>query len=145
MTISSQPDEKQPWRIHETSVSPIPDPLWPAQWPPQRSRIMWRRPPDTDLQSLMEAVPGDTAEDSRAQRNELLYSILDALDSLDDRSRYIFDAWTYQRLSIRKIAVQFGVSKSALHRELVCIRRRLQLALDTCPTVRLHLRNHDHA
>jgi RNA polymerase sigma factor (sigma-70 family) len=104
---------------------------------------MWRRAPDTELQALMEAVPGETTEDSRASRYDLLYAILDALDSLSEREQYIFAAHTYERLSIRKIAVQLGCSKSAMHRELVGIRNRLQALLDISPTVRLHLRYHD--
>lgn len=101
---------------------------------------MWRRAPDSELQALMESVPGETVEDSRDERYELLHAVLDALDSLSEREQYIFAAHTYERLSIRKIALLLGCSKSAMHRELCGIRNRLQCLLDSQTSVELHLR-----
>lgn len=160
-----QEDEKEKWRIREISVNPfdfVPafgeaegsdrpphDSTWMPAWSFAHPtfavyrRPMWNRAPETNYEALMQTPPGRDPETSRDARLELLRIIHDALETLDAREVAIFDAWTYQRLSIRKIAALMGTSKSSMHRELTSIRNRLQAILDTHPTVRLHLEHHD--
>lgn len=68
-------------------------------------------------EALMQAVPGGEPDLSQGELLHLRDVIQDALDEvLNERERYIFDAISTERVSVRQVAKRLSLSKSQTHR-----------------------------
>jgi hypothetical protein len=68
--------------------------------------------PDTPIQALMEAAPGDTPIESLEELQPLRELIVDAIDSLTEQQRFIVDAVNSERISLAELGTRLGVSKT---------------------------------
>lgn len=95
--------------------------------------------PDTIVQALMQCAPGDVPETSKEELAALRPILVDAIDALPDRDRYIFDRLIIERVSLRALSKQLGLSKTHLQRERVRITRVLQQELLQHPLITYYL------
>lgn len=88
-----------------------------------------RNRPETDMQALMEAAPFEEPEVSKAENLPLKDAIADAIDQLDDRSRWVFEKVHYEGYSLRELEPILSLSKSQVHRIYQNAVAQLQTAL----------------
>ena len=91
--------------------------------------------PETPLQALMEAAPGDTPERSREEIQEIREAVADCLAVVSDKDRFIIEAKDIEGLSYRKLAVRLGCSKSQAEREHKEAYTRLGRYLNAHPII----------
>jgi RNA polymerase sigma factor (sigma-70 family) len=72
--------------------------------------------PVTPIQALMEAGIGDTPERSLVELQVLREAVVDCFDQLDEQSKFVLEAWFFERITIRQLAVRLGLKKSRTHR-----------------------------
>ena len=83
--------------------------------------------PETDLQALMEAAPFEEPHTSQESVAGLREQLADAIDKLEPRLRWIFEARTFRGLSVREVGRELNLSKSyvdRLHRQAVDVLQR---------------------
>lgn len=102
------------------------------------SRALGYRP-DTPMEALMSVAPQEPIERSRMEALALRETLVDAIDELPERDRWIFDALMVEGLSIRVVARQLALSKSFVHRERDRILRTLRGRLQGEPIVAAYL------
>lgn len=88
----------------------------------------------------MQCAPGqepDTPRDSLLPLRDILQ---DAIDKLDPREQWIFDALVTRRLSLRQCARELSLSKTHVHRELGAITEKLRGILLESEEIRSYLR-----
>lgn len=109
---------------HTRRVSPFSDD-WENVWEPRavarqgsHYQAGGRAPerPDTPMQALMEAAPFEDPEVSKLENLPLKDAIADAIDSLDDRSRFIFEKVHYEGYAVRELEGLMSLSKTQVHR-----------------------------
>lgn len=74
------------------------------------------RMPETDIQALMEAPPHTDPETSLESSEHLREVLADAIDQLEPRLKWIFEARHYEGMSIRQIGLQLNLTKSYIDR-----------------------------
>lgn len=72
--------------------------------------------PDTDAQALMEARPFREPATSKESSAHLRDRIADAIDGLEPRLRWIFEARYYRGLSVRDVGRELNLAKSHVDR-----------------------------
>lgn len=87
-----------------------------SQFDYDRSTILVGRRPVNAMAALMECAPGHEPDNSRDELLEQREALNDALDALDARSRFIFDAIVVERRSVREVGRRLSLSKSHIHR-----------------------------
>jgi RNA polymerase sigma factor (sigma-70 family) len=92
-------------------------------------------------QALMEAPPHTEAVTSQQERHELRTVLNDAVESLGDEDRWIWEARVHRRISMRAIGRELAIPKSTVARRLVLIQEKLAAQLADNPTVREHMEN----
>ncbi len=91
------------------------------------------------LQALMECAPHQSPQWSKAELYTLREAIADAIDDLEPRERFIFDACVIERKAIRHVAAELSLTKSYVHRILHCARAKLAIALSEVPVIQEYL------
>jgi len=98
-----------------------------------------RQTPWDPIQALMECAPGDEPAVSKLELLALREAIADAIDALGERERWIVNALMVERLSLRSVARQLGMSKTFV----AWLRDRaigqLRCTLSNSPAVQAHL------
>lgn len=117
---------------HESAFSPDYGPAFERSNGIHRTRhAAGSRPPSpfTDMQALMEAMPHEEPEESKTAALELRERLGEAVDGLEERQRWIFEAHHYRGLSFRQIARELSISKTTADRvfrdALTHLRERL--------------------
>lgn len=82
--------------------------------------------PETDLQALMQARPFEEPATSLEHTSAVRDRIVDALEALPDRQRWIFEARTFRGLSVRQVAAELNLSKSYVDRIHKAAQKQLQ-------------------
>jgi len=77
---------------------------------------MFRRPPETPLQALMEADFGCEPEESAEELEPYREIVASAVALLDEELQWVIDGVYSEQLSLQKIADQMGVSKTHIFR-----------------------------
>lgn len=72
--------------------------------------------PYTESQAIMEAPPGAPIPKSHEEGHDQHERIVDAIDRLDSRSRYIFDALALGQGSLRSVGKELSLSKTQIDR-----------------------------
>lgn len=70
--------------------------------------------PESFVQALMETAPGHQPATSIEETSELYLRLADAVESLPDRERWVFERHHYEGLSFREIAPMMGLKKSTV-------------------------------
>jgi RNA polymerase sigma factor (sigma-70 family) len=74
------------------------------------------RVPETAMQALMEARPHEEPTTSLEESAPLRERLVDAVDSLEPRLKWIFEARYYRGMSVREIGRELSLSKSYVDR-----------------------------
>lgn len=93
------------------------DPREAKDWPEGALReTTFTRRPETPIEALLETTPGETPETSTQEIAELREAIIDAIDDLPPRLRFVIDALNSERLSLQQLARRMNISKTHAHR-----------------------------
>lgn len=105
-------------------------PYDPQNQPRRGARNLACAVPENHHAAIMEAAPHAHVPTSRAELLTLRETLADAVDALDPRKRWVFNACIVERLPLRTVAAQLGLSKSYVHRlretALVELRQALE-------------------
>lgn len=66
--------------------------------------------PDTDMQALMEAAPGDQIEESKTELQILREAVVDCIDTLSEKDRFVIDAMNSERIRLEDLAERMNIS-----------------------------------
>ena len=100
------------WRRHTPA-----DPLEAKDWPKGTLReTTFTRRPETALQALLETAPGETPEISVEELEGIQTAVIDAIERLEPRLRFVVDAINSERLSLAQLGRRMGISKTHAHR-----------------------------
>lgn len=91
------------------------------------------------LAALMEAAPGHEPEPTADELLPLREAIQDALEDLDERERFVFDALYVERLSLRHLGRVLSLSKTQVARVRDEATAKLRERLQGHPLVQAHL------
>lgn len=95
--------------------------------------------PATELQALMETAPGDTPQESLEAQQPLSDELADAIEAMDGRLRWVFQAHVNRGLSFRAIGRELGLSKSRAHELYVTAQQELARLLQDAPVTQSRL------
>jgi RNA polymerase sigma factor (sigma-70 family) len=98
------------------------------------------RRPETRLQAVMEAPHGHEPAESDEDAAELLTVLQDAIEAMDERDRWIFEAVHYRRMSVRQLGRELSLSKTHVHRLYLDITARLAASLANDPIIKERLK-----
>ena len=116
------------------------DPLESETWPAHvLGETTFSRKPDTAIEALMEAAPGEPVEESLEELHDLREAVIDAVERLDPKYRFVIDAINSERLSLAQLANRMGISKTHAHRLQTQAFAQLRADLSTDTTVRRRL------
>jgi len=96
--------------------------------------------PFSAAEALMSSAPFDEPEESVMEQLELRDVLADALDTLDEEERWIFDMLVVVRLSLRFVGRVVGIPKTTLARRRDKVIAKLQQQLLESPEVRNRVR-----
>ena len=102
-----------PWPLGAPQDDDTPQGAAKANGPVQG--VMWPRPPDTDLQALMEAAPGESPAKSATADLAVGEVLAEAIEAMPERLRWVFQAHHNRGLSFRQIADEIGLGKTWVH------------------------------
>lgn len=90
--------------------------------------------------ALMACAPNDVPQQSQEELLPLREVICDAIDRLTPEDRFVVEALTIERLSLRQLAVVLGVSKSSVANYRDRAMALLRVELENDPLVISHLK-----
>ena len=107
----------------------------------QRGTV-WQSRAATDLELLMQEVPGSIAAAPQASlesTHRLKEALADAIEALNEEDQWIINCLLIEGLSLRVTGRVLGIPKTSLARRRDRIKRQLMLSLVDSPDVRRHL------
>jgi len=107
----------------------------------QRGTV-WQPRASTDLELLMQEVPGSVAAAPQASlesTHRLKEALADAIEALSEEDQWSINCLLIEGLSLRVTGRVLGIPKTSLARRRDRIKRRLMLLLMDSPDVRRHL------
>ena len=107
----------------------------------QRGTV-WQSRASTDLELLMQEVPGSIAAAPQASlesTHRLKEALADAIEALNEEDQWIINCLLIEGLSLRVTGRVLGIPKTSLARRRDRIKRQLMLSLVDSPDVRRHL------
>lgn len=124
-----------PWSLATPAVSVE------AQERPDPAGLLWVRRPETDLVAMMQAAPGAAEVESVESQDALADELADAVEQMDERLRWVFQAHVNRGLSFSQIAVEIGMSKSRAHELYQLAQAELIALLRDAPITQERLGN----
>ena len=113
---------------------------WPLENQPSTAAVAHATTrPETALEALMQCSPGQEPLPSRDEMLPLRDILADAIESLEPREQWIFDAIFCRKLSLRQLSQELQLSKTHLARDRDQIKEKLQRMLLEHPTIREYL------
>lgn len=94
-----------------------------------------RRQPDTPIEALMAAAPGDEPEESFQESLGFREAIAEAIDSLPEQDRFVIEAVFFECISLEELGSRLGVSKTHAWRLRNAALKRLEQLLISSPVV----------
>ena len=107
----------------------------------QRGTV-WQPRASTDLELLMQEVPGSIAAAPQASlesTHRLKEALADAIEALNEEDQWIINCLLIEGLSLRVTGRVLSIPKTSLARRRDRIKRQLMLSLVDSPDVRRHL------
>lgn len=80
------------------------------------SYVSTPRIPETELQALMESAPFEEPRTSLESGEVIREKLANAIDELDPRLKWIFEAKHYRGMSVRQIGLELNLAKSYVDR-----------------------------
>jgi DNA-directed RNA polymerase sigma subunit (sigma70/sigma32) len=97
------------------------------------------RLPQTPIQALMEAAPGDEPEQSLAEIQPLREAVAECIERLGEQDRYVIDAINSERVSLQELGDRLGVSRMHASRLRDAAFDRLRAVMVEHPAIRQRL------
>jgi RNA polymerase sigma factor (sigma-70 family) len=94
-----------------------------------------RRRPDTPIEALMSAAPGDEPEQSFQESMALQDAIGAAVDGLEEQDRFVIEAVFFECVSLEELGRRLGVSKTHAWRLRNSALKKLEKLLVCSPVV----------
>lgn len=110
-------------------------PKWEQLGLPADNWLREHKRPDTPLEALMSAAPGDVEQQSQIELLALKEAIGEAFEVLTAEETWVFDAVVIEGLSYRTVGRQLNTSKSSVFRTKNRAVRKLRMALENHPAV----------
>lgn len=110
-------------------------PKWEHLGLPDDNWLRGTKRPDTPMEALMSAAPGDVEQQSQMELLALKEAIADAFAVLTAEETWVFDAVVIEGLSYRTVGRQLNTSKSSVFRTKNRAVRKLRMQLKNHPAV----------
>ena len=101
------------------------------------------RRPETPLEALMQAAPGEDIRESVAELQPFREAVAGCIDKLDAQDRFIIDAVNTEMVSLEELGKRLGVTKTHAWRLRNSAMDNLRKIMLQDPTVLERLRNND--
>ena len=101
------------------------------------------RRPETPLEALMQAAPGEDIRESVIELQPFREAVADCIDKLDAQDRFIIDAVNTEMVSLEELGKRLGVTKTHAWRLRNSAMDNLRKIMLQDPTVLERLRNND--
>lgn len=102
-----------PTNTNDWNKSRPAEPLDAQTWPEATVReTSFTRRPETAIQALLEAAPGETPEVSLEEITPIREAVAAAVERLEPRLRYVIEAIHIERLSYQQLADRMAISKT---------------------------------
>ena len=101
------------------------------------------RRPETPLEALMQAAPGEDIRESVEELQPFREAVAGCIDKLDAQDRFIIDAVNTEMISLEELGKRLGVTKTHAWRLRNSAMDNLRKIMLQDPTVLERLRNND--
>ena len=101
------------------------------------------RRPETPLEALMQAAPGEDIRESVEELQPFREAVAQCIDKLDAQDRFIIDAVNTEMVSLEELGKRLGVTKTHAWRLRNSAMYNLRKIMLQDPTVLERLRNND--
>ena len=101
------------------------------------------RRPETPLEALMQAAPGEDIRESVVELQPFREAVASCIDKLDAQDRFIIDAVNTEMISLEELGKRLGVTKTHAWRLRNSAMDNLRKIMLQDPTVLERLRNND--
>ena len=101
------------------------------------------RRPETPLEALMQAAPGEDIRESVEELQPFREAVAQCIDKLDAQDRFIIDAVNTEMVSLEELGKRLGVTKTHAWRLRNSAMDNLRKIMLQDPTVLERLRNND--
>lgn len=101
------------------------------------------RRPETPMEALMQAVPGEEIRESVEELQPFREAVANCIDQLNEQDRYIIDAVNTERISLEELGERLGVTKTHAWRLRNSAMENLKKIMVQDPTVLERLRKND--
>lgn len=97
------------------------------------------RRPESPLEALMMAAPGQTPAQSVQELQPLREAVAECIEKLDEQDRFIVDALNSEMVSLGELGKRLGVSKTHAWRLRNDAYKKLQMIMMDNPVIRKRL------
>jgi DNA-directed RNA polymerase specialized sigma24 family protein len=101
------------------------------------------RRPETPMEALMQAVPGEEIKESVEELQPFREAVANCIEQLNEQDRYIIDAVNTERISLEELGERLGVTKTHAWRLRNAAMENLKKIMVQDPTVLERLRKND--
>lgn len=101
------------------------------------------RKPETPMEALMQAVPGEEIMESVEELQPFREAVANCIDQLSEQDRFIIDAVNTERISLEELGERLGVTKTHAWRLRNSAMENLKKIMIQDPTVMERLRKND--
>ena len=101
------------------------------------------RRPETPIEALMQAAPGEDIRESVEELQPFREAVAGCIDKLNEQDRFIIDAVNTEMISLEELGERLGVTKTHAWRLRNSAMDNLKKIMLQDPTVLERLRNND--
>ena len=101
------------------------------------------RRPETPIEALMQAAPGENVRESVEELQPFREAVASCIDKLSEQDRFIIDAVNTEMISLEELGERLGVTKTHAWRLRNSAMDNLRKIMLQDPTVLERLRNND--
>ena len=101
------------------------------------------RRPETPIEALMQAAPGEDVRESVEELQPFREAVASCIDQLSEQDRFIIDAVNTEMISLEELGERLGVTKTHAWRLRNSAMDNLRKIMLQDPTVLERLRNND--
>ena len=101
------------------------------------------RRPETPIEALMQAAPGEDIRESVEELQPFREAVASCIDQLNEQDRFIIDAVNTEMISLEELGERLGVTKTHAWRLRNSAMDNLKKIMLQDPTVLERLRNND--